>query len=106
MLAVVVALVSPAGLDCFRRALVHHRRSVSSQVVAGILLVGGHLDTVALRQPQPLQTIFYTIYFLIPHLEWFDIRDRIVYDWGLVDWLDCVVWPHSTPPLIPVCFCC
>ena len=57
--------------------------------VAGILLVGGHLNTVALHQTQPLHTIIYTIYFLIPHLEWFDLRDRLVYDWGLVDWLDC-----------------
>jgi hypothetical protein len=49
------------------------------------------LNTVALHQSQPLQTIFYTIYFLIPHLEWFDIRDRVIYDWGLVKWLDCVL---------------
>ena len=55
--------------------------------VAGILLVGGHLNTVALHQAQPLQTIFYTIYFLIPHLEWFDIRDLVVYDWKkLIPW--------------------
>jgi ABC-type transport system involved in multi-copper enzyme maturation permease subunit len=59
--------------------------------VAGILLVGGHLNTVALNQAEPLQTIFYAIYFLIPHLEWFDVRDRVVYDWGLVAWVDCLL---------------
>jgi hypothetical protein len=44
---------------------------------------------VALHEPQPIQNILYTLYFFIPHLEWFDIRDRVVYDWTLVSWLDC-----------------
>ncbi|MBP9900934.1 MAG: ABC transporter permease subunit [Verrucomicrobiota bacterium] len=48
--------------------------------IVGILLLGEHLNKVALRQPQPLQAILYTGYFLIPHLEWFDIRDRVIYD--------------------------
>jgi ABC-type transport system involved in multi-copper enzyme maturation permease subunit len=60
-------------------------------IVAGILLLGSHLNTLALQQPQPLQTILYAGYFLMPHLEWFDVRDRLVYDWGLVGWLDCAL---------------
>ena len=57
--------------------------------VAGILFLGQHLNTIALHHTGPLRNIIYTIYFLIPHLELFDVRERVVNDWGLVNWLDC-----------------
>jgi len=57
--------------------------------IIGILLLGEHLNKVALRQPQPLQAILYTGYFLIPHLEWFDIRDRVIYDQAPIALVDC-----------------
>jgi ABC-type transport system involved in multi-copper enzyme maturation permease subunit len=86
MLAVVIALSLCGSIIS---AAPSSTTTICFIAVAGILLVGGHLNTVALHQTEPLQSIFYTIYFLIPHLEWFDLRDRVVYDWGLVDWLDC-----------------
>ena len=58
-------------------------------VVAGILFLGGHLNTIALHNPEPMRSIIYTIYFIIPHLELFDVRERVVNDWGLVNWGDC-----------------
>jgi len=58
-------------------------------VVAGILFLGRHLNTVALHNAEPLRGLIYTIYFIIPHLELFDVRERLVNDWGLVSWLDC-----------------
>ena len=33
--------------------------------------------------------IVYAIYYLIPHLEWYDVRDFIIHDWGRIDWLAC-----------------
>jgi len=58
-------------------------------VVVGILLLGEHLNKVALQQPPPLQTIIYLIYFALPHLELFDIRDRVIYDQPPVEWAYC-----------------
>jgi ABC-type transport system involved in multi-copper enzyme maturation permease subunit len=58
-------------------------------VIAGILFLGPHLNTIALRQAEPLRSLIYTVYFLIPHLELFDFRERLVGSWGLVSWLDC-----------------
>jgi len=55
----------------------------------GILVLGEHLNKLALQQPQPLQAILYTGYFLIPHLEWFDIRDRVIYDHPPIAFVDC-----------------
>jgi len=60
-------------------------------VVAGILFLGRHLNTIALHNPEPLRSVIYTVYFIIPHLELFDVRERLVNDWGLVSWLDCGV---------------
>jgi Cu-processing system permease protein len=60
-------------------------------VVLGILLLGRHLNQVALQQAEPLRTLVYTIYFLIPHLEWYDVRDLVVYNQHLVGWVDCAL---------------
>jgi ABC-type transport system involved in multi-copper enzyme maturation permease subunit len=88
MLAVVIAL---SLLGSIVTAAPSSTTTICFIAVAGILLVGGHLNTVALHHSQPLQTIYYTIYFLIPHLEWFDIRDLVTYDQDLVKWLDCLL---------------
>jgi ABC-type transport system involved in multi-copper enzyme maturation permease subunit len=87
MLAVVIAL---SLLGSMVTAAPSSTTTICFITVAGLLMLGGHLNTVALHQAQPLQTIFYTIYFLIPHLEWFDIRDLVTYNQGLVDWLACL----------------
>ena len=58
-------------------------------IVIGILLLGRYLNQLALREPEPLRTIVYTLYFFIPHLEWYDVRDFIVYDRNLIGWGIC-----------------
>lgn len=60
-------------------------------VVAGLVLFGGHLNQVALQQPEPMRSIIYTIYFFIPHLEWYDVRDLIIYDRPPLAGLDCIL---------------
>jgi len=86
MLGVVTAMV-------LLGSVVFSAPSVSATIsfigVVGILLLGEHLNKVALQQPEPMQAIIYTGYFLIPHLEWFDIRDRIIYDHPPITVLDC-----------------
>ena len=57
-------------------------------VVVGILLLGRYLNHVALQQPEPVRSIVYALYFLIPHLEWYDIRDFLIYDHKMVPWVD------------------
>jgi len=60
-------------------------------VVVGVLLLGRYLNIVALRQPEPLRTVIYTIYFLIPHLEWYDVRDFVIYDQKLISLTNCAL---------------
>jgi Cu-processing system permease protein len=51
-----------------------------------ILLVGRHLNKVALGLAEPGSSILYAFYYAMPHLEFFDIRDFIVHDLGTVPW--------------------
>ena len=48
------------------------------------MLLGTHLKTIALQQPEPMQFILTVVYFVMPHLEWYDLRDFVVYDMGIV----------------------
>jgi ABC-type transport system involved in multi-copper enzyme maturation permease subunit len=57
----------------------------------GILLVGRHLGTVALQLAEPSRSVLYAIYFAIPHLEFYDVRDLIIHDWPQIAWLD-IAW--------------
>ena len=77
MLGVVTALVL-FGSVVFTAA--SSNTTITFIGVLGILLLGEHLHKVALRQAEPMQSMLSTIYFLIPHLEWYDIRDRLIYD--------------------------
>lgn len=88
MLGVVIALVI---LGSIVFAAPSSNATICVIMVAGILLVGGHLNQVALQKSEPLHSLIYTIYFLIPHLEWFDVRDLIVHGWGLIPWSACAL---------------
>jgi ABC-type transport system involved in multi-copper enzyme maturation permease subunit len=54
---------------------------------AGILLLGRKLNAVAQGLSEPLHSLVYAIYFCLPHLEFFDVRDLIVHNWGAIPWL-------------------
>jgi len=54
--------------------------TVTLIVVIGILFVGEHLNKVAGRLHEPGGSMVRTVYYLIPHLEWFDIRDLLIYN--------------------------
>jgi len=53
---------------------------------AGMLLLGRHLNKVALSLAEPLQSLLYGLYFALPHLELFDVRDLIIHNWQLIPW--------------------
>jgi ABC-type transport system involved in multi-copper enzyme maturation permease subunit len=86
MLGVVVALVL-LGSVVF--AAPSSNATISFIVVVGILLLGRYLNQVALQQAEPLRSVVYGLYFVIPHLEWFDVRDFVIYDRNLAGWVDC-----------------
>ena len=83
MLAVVIALAL-AGSIVF--AAPSSTATICFVIVLGIILVGGHFHQVAVQQPEPINSILSVIYFSIPHLEWFDLRDLVIHNQNLVRW--------------------
>lgn len=83
MLAVVVSMA-------ILGSLVFSAPSVNSTicfiVVAGILLLAAHLNIAAASQPEPLGLLLHGLYFAIPHLELFDVRDLLIHEHPPVAW--------------------
>src|SRR5258706_3821913 len=84
MLGVVIAMTL-LGSVVF--AAPSSNNTITFIVTFGILLVARHLNKLALQLHDPAQTIVYSIYFAIPHLELFDVRDLIIHNWGTIPWL-------------------
>ncbi len=55
-------------------------------VATAILLVGRHLNQVALSMRGGQQAFIYGLYYAIPHLEIFDVRDLIIHNWSIIAW--------------------
>ncbi len=83
MLGVVVALTL-LGSVVF--AAPSSTNTITIVIVLGILVLGQHLNKVALTMGGLSGNLLSAIYFAIPHLEFYDLRDLIVHDWPLVGW--------------------
>ena len=83
MLGIVVAM---ALLGSLVFAAPSSNSTICFVVVLGILLVGRYLDKVAVGQPEPARTVVQVIYYAIPHLELFDVRDLVIHNWPLIAW--------------------
>lgn len=83
MLAIVLAM-SLLGSIVF--AAPSSNTTILLVVCTGILMLGRHLGKVAVKQAEPAQTLLYALYYAIPHLELFDVRDLIIHNWPLIPW--------------------
>lgn len=83
MLGIVCAM-SLAGSIVF--AAPSSNSTITFVVCVGILMLARRLNEVALGLSEPGQTIVYGIYFALPHLELFDVRDLLVHNWGTIPW--------------------
>src|SRR5262245_22666172 len=61
--------------------------TITMVVTAGILLVARKLNVLALTQPEPLQTVVQALYYTVPQLELFNLRDFVIHERGVVPWL-------------------
>jgi Cu-processing system permease protein len=88
MLAIVVGLTLLGSLVF---TAVSSNVTIAFIFVVFVLLVGRHLHKVALHMNEVTGTFITGFYFILPHLELFDVRDLIVHDWGtnwgMVPWL-------------------
>jgi ABC-type transport system involved in multi-copper enzyme maturation permease subunit len=54
--------------------------------VVGLLFVGGYLNRVALQYTGLGRAVVYGLYYVVPHLEIFDVQERVIHDWPLIEW--------------------
>ena len=83
MLGIVIAFVLFGSLVF---SAVSANITISFILVVSILVLGRHLNKIALGLPEPTQSIVYSIYYAIPHLELFDVRDLLVHNWPPIPW--------------------
>ncbi len=83
MLAIVIAF-TVLGSIVF--AAPSSNSTITFVLALSILVVGRHLNKVAASLSEPAGSLVYSIYYLIPHLEFFDLREFIVHGWGAISW--------------------
>ena len=87
MLGVVIAMTLLGSL-IFSAASAN--TTICFVAVAFVLVLGRHLDKVAMQVPEPARGLLQALFFTIPHLEFFDLRDLVIHDWPPIHWLVCV----------------
>jgi ABC-type transport system involved in multi-copper enzyme maturation permease subunit len=83
MLGIVVAM---ALLGSLVFAAPSSNSTICFVIIGGILFVGRHLDQQALKLAEPLRTVVAGLYYALPHLEFYDLRDLVVHSWPPVAW--------------------
>lgn len=86
MLGVVIALTLLGSLVF---AAPSSNNTITLIIVAFILLLARHLDKISTSFAEPGRTLLEAMFFTIPHLEFFDLRDLVIHDWPPVHWLVC-----------------
>lgn len=83
MLAIIIALVLLGSLVFTAPS---SNATICFTIAVSILMVGRHLNKVALHYPEPVRSVTYGVYYIIPHLEVFDVRDLIIHNWPAIAW--------------------
>ncbi len=86
MLGIVISLVL---LGSIVFAAPSSTATICFVAIAGKLQLRPHMNPLAMEHPEPLRTVVSAIYFLAPHLEWYDVRDFVVNDRPLPGFGDC-----------------
>ncbi|HEX3718748.1 MAG TPA: ABC transporter permease subunit [Verrucomicrobiae bacterium] len=87
MLGVIIAMTVLGSLVF---SAVSANVTISFMAVTFILLVGRHLDQVAVRLGEPAHSLLMGLFYAIPHLEFFDVRDLVIHNWPSIHWSVCV----------------
>ena len=83
MLGIIVAMVLCGSLVFSAQS---SNATICFAAIFGILMLGRHLGKLALHAGEPAQSVTLAIFYAIPHLEFYDLRDLIIHDWPLIKW--------------------
>ena len=83
MLGIIVAMVLTGALIFTAPS---SNATINIVIIVGILVLGRHLGKLALNMAGLKQTVTLAVFYAMPHLEFYDLRDLIIHDWPLVKW--------------------
>lgn len=101
LMAVVVALGMAGSLIMTASANV----TLSMLVIFGMLLFGAKLPDLANGQSAGAKAVLYTANAIAPHIEFFDMRQRLVHEWPAVSWLACAAVMAYAAVYSAICLC-
>ena len=64
--------------------------TLSALTVVGMLVFGQRLPALAAAQTGARRWVLYAIHWFAPHVEFFDLRQRLVHAWPCVEWRVCL----------------
>lgn len=85
LMAVIVAIGMAGSLIMTASANV----TLSILVIFGMLFFGAKLPDLAVGQNWGAKAFLYSANAIAPHIEFFDMRQRVVHEWPAVSWLAC-----------------
>jgi ABC-type transport system involved in multi-copper enzyme maturation permease subunit len=87
MLGIVIALTLLGSVGLSTPAA---NMTIVFVISVGILFLGAFLHKVAQQMAEPSASLLTALYFIIPHLELFNMRELIIHDWRMAPgmWLD------------------
>jgi len=63
--------------------------TMNGLLVIGMLFFGQRLPSLAAAQPQPGKAVLTLLHWFAPHMEFFDLRQRVVHQWPAIGWGVC-----------------
>lgn len=63
--------------------------TLSGLAIVCMLLFGQRLPAIIATQPAPINWVLSAVYALGPHVEFFDLRRRLIHDWEMIPWFVC-----------------
>lgn len=64
--------------------------TIGGIVTVAMLIGGQRLPLLAAEQPEPLGAVLTAIHWIAPHVEFFDLRQRVVHAWPPISWKICL----------------
>jgi ABC-type transport system involved in multi-copper enzyme maturation permease subunit len=64
--------------------------TIGGIVTVAMLIAGQRLPLLAAEQPAPFGAVLTAVHWIAPHVEFFDLRQRVAHDWPPISWKICL----------------
>ena len=86
--AVALALVSAVALALSARRTYGAAASMTYVLCGAAFFIAPAVPELLAHEPGPSGRVLMVLYYALPHLDLFDVRQRLIHDWGPAPWPD------------------